>query len=129
VLAAFGAGSIEVPGRLFADASAATVTLRAGGRSFFAADATRLTADGDALLEAAAPVTLSYQRTYDGGRITVAARVPTEITVASGMHVASVHLSDGTAVPFAASGTRITLRLAAGSAILAVVGREEMRFR
>jgi hypothetical protein len=129
VLAAFGAGSIEVPGRLFADASAATVTLSAGGRSFFAADATHLTADGDALLEAAAPVTLSYQRTDDGGRITVAARVPTEITVASGMHVTSVHLSDGTAVPFAASGTRITLRLAAGSAILAVVGGEEMRFR
>jgi hypothetical protein len=122
VLAAFATagGSPSVPGRLDADGSAVTVTLGAG---WFAAEATRATLDGALLLAATAPVTASYRRVGGGGRLTVAASVAVEITVAAGLAVASVRRADGAAVPFAASGTHVTLRLPAGTTQLALGDR------
>lgn len=118
VLAAFGAGRAEIPGRVSADA-AGVIAWR---DAFLAVDATRVDVDGLTLLAATSPVMLSYARRSNSGRLVVDAGAPTELSLDAGIPVASVRLPDGSPYPFVVLGSRVTLQVPAGVTRLLLVG-------
>ena len=123
-LAAFASRADEIEsGGLSARASAAAVIRASGGDAYFAADATRVVLDGAPLVEASAPVTLSYRRAGGGGSLTVAASAPADLLIVPGFAAAGVRTADGGPVPFTASGARLALRLPAGTSRLVITRR------
>jgi hypothetical protein len=72
-------GALEIAGRLSAEGTAAIVTEMEGSVSFFVADATRLSVNGQEVLVASARVMASYTRVGGAGRLTVSAGQPTEL--------------------------------------------------
>jgi hypothetical protein len=117
VLAAFsvGDGTLEIPGRMTGHGAAAMVTTGGATPGFFAALATGVSVDGERLLTASQAVTVAYSRTGSTGALTVEAPGGAEITIETGLRVASVRSSDGAGVAFQAEGSRVMLRVPAGT--------------
>jgi hypothetical protein len=83
VLAAFSAqpGSVEVPGRLSSDGTAAITVAGADTDGFLVVDATRLSRDGVTLFTASSAVTASYHRDGAAAAVTIDAPAAASVTV------------------------------------------------
>lgn len=109
-LAAFamGSSSLEVPSRLTGEGLAAIV----GGDGFLAVEATRLSANGEALLSASRPVNVSLWRSGSSGTLVVSAPQAAEVSV--GTRLPNATIRGGGAAVTADSSGRATLRVPEG---------------
>ncbi|APR77835.1 Oligo alginate lyase [Minicystis rosea] len=126
VLAAFAHrnGPAQIPGRLTSDGTVAAVSRSPAATSFFAAEATELGVDGEAWLLSSSPVTISYRREGGEGRVTIAARAPTQVTIVAGMRVRGARTAEGGPVAFTAGGVRVLLRVGAGTSRIVLMGSQ-----
>ncbi len=119
VLAVFSMGSedLGIPGRLAANGSAAIVSSYDDMKGLFVVESTRLSVDGQSLVAANSPLTLSYFGTQSAGHLTVSTPRATELTLAAGFRVQRVRSSDGREIAFSADGSRLTLAIPSGTTL------------